>query len=96
MSTARIYLLVAAFVALAVTGIAAAPAHSRSAPAAANHESCPAERATAAAPADLLGGIAPQPNTVCKPGTGCCTWITPHICGLCSASCSSPVAGDDA
>jgi hypothetical protein len=90
MTIARIYLATAAFITLAITGIAA------SAP----RPMLVAARATAEQPASLVpeaaveDGVAtawlrggPRPATVCKPGTGCCFWVMPAICGQCSVHC---------
>jgi len=106
MSITRSYLLAAALVTLAAGGITASSPRSKLAPAAVQPSSpasgegraCPAAGASELGAAALGGEAAgaPQPNTVCKPGTGCCVWITPHICGQCSPHCSAPVAGDGA
>jgi hypothetical protein len=95
MTMARVYLATAAFITLAISGIAASSPRPTlgAAPLAAVQPVSSPTRATGVeatiddgvATAWLRGG--PQPATVCKPGPGCCFWVMPHICGQCSANC---------
>lgn len=90
MTMARIYLATAAFITLAVTGIAASaprPVLVAARPAAVQLASLASETSVedGAATAWLRGG--PRLANVCKPGTICCFFVMPHVCGLCATHC---------